>query len=269
MPIIESAAGRTHYKDFDFQVPWLHQEAPVVLVPGLGCTWRIWLCQLSSLSKSRRVIAIDPRGAGQSVPFDESGWGTEEMAADLLNVVDAAGLDKPIVVGMSMGGTVALQYALDYPERLCQLVLFGAFASAKGSDSEGLRPEALEFVRENSVRTVATTRMTAAIGQHGDKRLRDWLIEMISQNSTHVYRTQAEATFAFDVRNRLHEISVPTVVMNGELDRTATVQMARHLSDHIPGAQLHILEGLGHFGNLAEPERFNAPLSSLLLTMDS
>jgi pimeloyl-ACP methyl ester carboxylesterase len=121
-----------HYEDFNFAFPWEERGSPVVLMHGLGCNWTLWIKQLAWLVPSRRVIAVDARGSGQSRPAAQ-GWSTRDMAADLRAVVEDARLVKPVLVGLSMGGTIVLQYALDYPDALSHLVFPKSTSNSKSS----------------------------------------------------------------------------------------------------------------------------------------
>jgi pimeloyl-ACP methyl ester carboxylesterase len=255
-----------HYEDFNFAFPWEERGSPVVLVHGLGCNWTLWIKQLAWLVPYRRVIAIDNRGSGGSRPAAQ-GWSTRDMAADLRAVVEDAGLVKPVLVGLSMGGTIVLQYALDYPEALSHLVVADAPAGIPKEDQQQQeQQQEMHLINTVSAAETARRRMAHAFSTIGDQRLEQWLVAMIGAMDTDNYRFQANASFAFafSVGDRLHEITVPTTVVWGALDAMFPVFVARIIQQAIPHATLRIVEGHGHFVNLEAPDVFNAILAEVL-----
>ncbi len=106
--------------------------------------------------------------------------------------------------------------------------------------------------------------MSVAVSDDADARLRRWIVEMIAGGDVAGYRGQAHAAFAFDLRGRLKEITVPATVLHGSNDRTIPVQAAGITAAGIAGAELVILEGLGHFGCLENPAVFDPALARAL-----
>jgi len=251
-----------HYEDFNFAFPWEERGSPVVLVHGLGCNWTLWIKQLAWLVPYRRVIAIDNRGSGGSRPAAQ-GWSTRDMAADLRAVVEDARLVNPVLVGLSMGGTIVLQYALDYPDALSHLVVADAPAGIPEAYQQQEQLE-LHLINTVSISETARRRMAQAFSATGNQQLEQWMVAMIEAMDTENYRSQATATFAFNVWDRLHEITVPTTVVSGALDTIVPVLSARIIRQAIPHATLRIVEGSGHFVNLEAPEAFNAILAEVL-----
>jgi 3-oxoadipate enol-lactonase len=263
MPYIDGPDGNTiHYVDFNFAFPWEEKGKPIVLIPGLGVGWRIWIKQIPWLVQHHRVIGIDPRGRPESLPAAQ-GWTTADMAADVHMLVEHLSLARPVVLGQSFGGTIALQYALDYPDWLSQLVVFGS-PMGLTEETREMRIRDNKFINENPVEVVAKVRMARAFSDNADPRLRDWVIDMISQNDTKNYRTQANSSFGFDIRNRLSEIKVPTNIINGSNDRTIPPSVAKIIHQGIPNSRLHIMPDCGHFANLEVPEVFNRLLGEVL-----
>jgi pimeloyl-ACP methyl ester carboxylesterase len=119
-----------HFVDLDLHAEALHTEVsdPVVLIHGLGCNWHHWSRQIGWIAHSRRVVAVDVRGGGGKTRWARPRWSSSDMAADVHAVVTDLGLRRPAIVGCSMGGTIALQYALDYPADLSRLVVLASFA---------------------------------------------------------------------------------------------------------------------------------------------
>jgi pimeloyl-ACP methyl ester carboxylesterase len=157
MGFIEAADGTlVHFVDLDLHSEALHNEMndPVVLIHGLGCDWRHWSRQIGWISHSRRVVAPDMRGGAGKTRWIHPGWTTADMAADVYAVTRGLGLRHPALVGISMGGTIALQYALDHPADLGRPVVVDSFPGIPAEFAE-IRDEQLAFIEGHSLREIA------------------------------------------------------------------------------------------------------------------
>ncbi len=141
MPYVEIPRGALiHYVDLNLRGEWDPSPGPpVVLIHGLGCTWEIWRRQIGWLANARRVIALDVRGSGRSKAATGP-WTTADMAADVRAVVAQAAAHRPTVVGISMGGMIALQYAADYPGELERLVVYATLPGTPEEFARSRRP---------------------------------------------------------------------------------------------------------------------------------
>lgn len=254
-----------HYVDFDLHAEMLHDPVaePVVLLHGLGCNWRHWSRQIGWLAHCRRVVAPDIRGGSGKTRWPLLGWTTADMAADVHTVVVELGLRRPALVGLSMGGTVALRYALDYPEDVGRLVLVDTYPGIPAEFAAIVEAQKA-YIDSHSLREIAEERMAVAFTPAADPLTKAWVIEMIASGDIDGYQSQAHATLSFDVRDRLGEIAIPTTVIHGELDATVPAAAASLIAGAIAGAQLRIVEGQGHFAHLEAPERFNPILAEAL-----
>ena len=263
---IEGSGGSlVHFVDLDLHGEALHAGVsdPVVLIHGLGCDWRHWSRQLGWIAHSRRVVVPDVRGGAGKTRWTRPGWTTADMAADVFAVVAGLGLRRPALVGLSMGGTIALQYALDHPGDLSRLVVAGSLAGVPEEFARA-RDQRLEFIETHSLREIAEERMAVAFTAGADPATKAWVIEMIASGDLEGYRSQARVTLTFDIRHRLGEIAVPTTIIHGELDATAPAAFATMMGEAIPKATVHIIKGQGHFPNLEAPELFNPLLADAL-----
>jgi 3-oxoadipate enol-lactonase len=266
MPFIEAPDGAlVHFVDLDLHSEALHTQVndPVILIHGLGCDWRHWSRQIGWIAHARRVVIPDVRGGAGKTRWTHPGWTTADMAADIHAVAASLGLRRPALAGISMGGTIALQYALDHPADLSRLVLVDSFPGVPEQFTP-VRDQQLAFIQTHTLRQIAEERMAVAFTDRADPATKAWVIEMIAGGDLEGYRNQARATLTFDVRHRLREISVPTTIIHGELDATAPAAFAPLMAEAIPGATVHIIEGQGHFPSLEAPDRFNPLLASAL-----
>ena len=262
MPAIQGRDGNLiHYRDFSFALPWQAQR-PVILVHGLGCTWEVWLRQIPALANSRRVIAIECRGSGASRPAQQ-GWTMWDMGDDIATLVESLGLDRPDVVGLSMGGAVAMHFAIAHPVLLNRLITIGAPVGAIEA-VRATRGADFDFIQSNPIEVIARKRMERAFTGSPDPRHRDWMIDMISSMNIDDYRSQARAGVIMDLYDRLDQIQAPHEVINGEAETVVIPTVARYIVEHNPRARLHLIPGGRHFWNLEEPEACNALLLKLL-----
>lgn len=231
----------------------------LLLIHGLGCDASIWDPFIPRLTERRRVLAVCCRGSRGSRPHDDVAWSTADMAGDVARLIENRSSEAVDVIGLSMGGTVALQLALDAPELVGWLAVIGSFAGFADEVRPFLDAE-MERVRGESMRESAQRRIETAFSEGVDADTLAWVVDMVAGMHKPWYERQVAATFAFDVRDRLDEITAPTTVIAGSADRTVPVEMVREVADGIEGARFVELDGAGHFVHLEEPDRLIAAL---------
>jgi pimeloyl-ACP methyl ester carboxylesterase len=231
-----------------------------VLIHGLGCSWHHWSRQIGWIAHARRVVAVDMRGGGGKTRWTRPGWTTADMAADVYAVVTELGLRRPAIVGCSMGGTIALQYALDHPADISRLAVLASFASLPEEIAQSVERQSAD-IKSKSLREIAEERVGAAFTASADQGVRAWMVDMIAGGDKEGYESEAATTFAFNVRSRLGEIAVPTTIIHGDKDATVPVARAREMAEGIRDATLHVLPGEGHFANVQVPEKVNPLLA--------
>jgi len=195
--------------------------APLVVLGGLGLAVSEMGALIEPLAASFRVIAIDNRGAGRSVK-PAGPYSIEQMAADVLGVMDQLGVPCAHVLGMSMGGRVAMALALAQPGRVDRLVLVATgprAAKRRWRVRAGMMVAGLPGLR----------------GQH--------------RQPSSAMRAQFDATTRFDCTGRLGEIRAPTLIVHGKSDHIAPVTMAEQMHELIPGSRLVLIDG-GHYAPL-------------------
>jgi pimeloyl-ACP methyl ester carboxylesterase len=188
------------------------------------------------------------------------------MAGDMAGLLERLETGPVHVVGISMGGTLALQLALDFPELVDRLVLVNTFAR--------LRPErpsvwlyfALRFVLVHTLGLPIQARAVARRIFPGPDQelLRRVLFEQICQADPKGYRAAMRALARFNVLRRLGEIHVPTLVITSELDGTVSPKTQRILVERIPNARQGVIPGAGHAVTAEQPEAFNRAMIDFL-----
>ena len=116
-------------------------------------------------------------------------------------------------------------------------------------------------IKSHSLRQIAEDRVGAAFTDDADQGVRAWMVDMIAGGDKEGYESEAETTFAFDVSDRLQEITVPATVIHGEKDATVPVAVGRAVAEGIPGATMHVIGGEGHFANVQVPYKVDPLLA--------
>jgi pimeloyl-ACP methyl ester carboxylesterase len=233
--------------------------APVLLVMGLGLSAGAWWRSVPVLARRLSVITYDNRGVGRSEAFSHA-YTTEAMADDAVSVLDAAGVQRAHVYGISLGGMVAQQLALRHPERVASLVL----GATSPGGPRAVRPDAevVAFFRRR-LRMSQEEAASASIEFNYGARCRsehfDRIEEDLARRLAHpfperAYRAQMFAAGLHNCYGRLASIAVPTLVVHGRHDRMIPVANAQLIAERIPGARLRILEDSGHLYPTEEPE---------------
>lgn len=232
----------------------------VVLLHGMGFDLRCWAPHVEALAERYRVVRYDQRGYGRS-PLGE-GDAPICHALDLRALVEGLGLDRPVLVGWSMGGQNATEYALRYPDGLRGLAVLSAalqgmpFTDAARRTFAALRTTAPDVAAMGEVWLASpfvapslATPCAATIRQIvGDYGWSHWLVD------------RPNLRLDPPMVDRLDEVWVPTLVLVGEHDSEDMRWCARKLASEVPGARFEVLEGLGHLALLEDPAAVQAVL---------
>jgi pimeloyl-ACP methyl ester carboxylesterase len=236
---------------------------PVVLIMGLGGDHLAWGFQMGALAERYRVIAFDNRGVGQTSDPDAP-CTTRMMAEDARGLMDALRVERAYVVGVSMGGMIAQELALQHPERVRALHLGCTMARPDGylsSITTVWRDLRTQVSREMDLRTIGPWLFGATTYNE-----RPEFIEMLYQNalahphpqSLTGFLRQSEAVMAHDTLERLGAIGCPTLVSVAEEDILVPPRFSRQLAARVPGAQLELVKAAGHVYFWERPDVFNA-----------
>jgi 3-oxoadipate enol-lactonase len=245
--------------------------SPVVLIPGFTLDTRMWDSQMAAFSRKHRVIRYDLRGAGKSPPPT----GPYAQYEDLAALLGHLGVDKAHIVGLSLGGAIAIDFALASPGATLSLIPVDAssvggypwpaelsawFADITAAAERGDLAAAKEAWLATDWFAPARTRPEAwaqlleiAAGYSG------WHL----QNKNPVQRLTPPAM------GRLDAITAPTLVVVGELDLPFyNLPLAEALATQIQGARKVVLSGVGHMANMEDPARFNQAVLEFLAEVD-
>ncbi|MGK5640935.1 alpha/beta fold hydrolase [Streptomyces sp. URMC 126] len=244
----------------------LHYEdegtGPALLfLHGWGTSGRVWGAQLPAFVPDHRVVTVDWRGCGRSDrPAEGNDIGT--VVADLVELIGALGLDRPVVVGSSIGAVFALELALRHPE-----LIAGAVSVDGSAHWPTLEPSSSDLaagLREDRAGTLAGW-VPGWFGPDASPVLADWTIRQILDSGVFV-DGQFDQALAYDPRPALPGLRVPVHYVHGELSHIP-VAISRECAELTPGAELRVIAGAGHMAHQERPAAFNAALRGLLAVM--
>jgi pimeloyl-ACP methyl ester carboxylesterase len=189
------------------------------------------------------------------------------MAEDMAQLVSRLQTGPVHVVGISMGGTTALQLALDHPGLVERLVLVNTFASLRFDQPSTLFYFAVRYLLIHATGLPTQARVVARrlFPKPEQDELRQKFYEQVIQANPRGYRAAMRSLARFDVRRRLREIDVPTLVITGEQDGSIPIKIQRRLAEGIPGSRQVIIPSAGHGVTVDQPEAFNRILLDFLL----
>lgn len=257
----------------DVDLYWEESGAgpPLVLLMGLGVNCRGWDAQTPALASRFRTVVLDNRGIGRSGKPDGP-YRTAQMARDTLALMDALGVARAHVVGISMGGMIAQEVALAAPERVEKLVLCCTYARAErdlvegaGKGAFGARPEEIaDLTREQLFERMLPYLFTPAFIERERANFGDRFAPMWKGFSMRGFLGQMGAVFTHDALDRLGAVRAPTLVMTGTADRLVAPRHSDTLAAAIPGARLRRFDGASHGFNFEIPDEFNAAVLDFL-----
>jgi 3-oxoadipate enol-lactonase len=244
---------------------------PVVFISGLGSTRLGWWKQIEPFSRKFRVINMDNRDAGDSA-LGTGPYTIADMSEDTAGVIKNLNLGRAHIIGISMGGMIAQELAIRHPELVDKLVLVST--TAGGPTSVNAKPEiaALLVSTEADIEKRIRRTFTAIAGEgHMAKHPED--LEEIVKNSitkpmsAESYQRQLGACMGHwgqGTADRLTQIAAPTLVVHGDYDPLIPYPNGKYLAEHIKGARLITLPGVGHLSMIESPEQFNREVIEFL-----
>jgi 3-oxoadipate enol-lactonase len=220
----------------------------------------VWAPQLDHFSASRRAIAFDYPGYGESDPAP--GATRDDFAHAVLAAMDALGIERAHICGLSLGGVIAIAMHAAAPHRCASLVLADSFAVHP--EGQAIFDRSQEASRTIGMRALAEGRVDALLGGATGEAIRAEVIETMAAIDPAAYVTGAAAVWLADQGDRASAIGVPTLVMVGEEDEVTPPGLSEELAALIAGARLELISGAGHLANLEQPAAFNVAVDRFL-----
>lgn len=238
-------------------------------MPGLGGIGSFWAHQVGAFARDFRVVTHDHRGTGQS-SRSRIAYSVDQMADDVLRLMDALKIETAHYVGHSTGGAIGLTIAQDRPERIKRLVLSAAWAGEDNFFRRGfaVRQELLRIGGMQSYwrASVLMQRSPSWIHAHESAITEEEAKTMLDPPDPEILQSRIDAILRFDRRARLGEIKAPTLVVVARDDMITPPYLSEELAANIPGAELAVLHHGGHFVPLIDPAAYNQVIRRFLLT---
>ena len=259
MPFVENQGARIHWDEQG-------EGPPVLMIMGLGAASGLWWRTRPVLARGYRTIAFDNRGVGQSdVP--PGPYSMPVMASDAAAVLDAAGVAGAHVFGISMGGMIAQEFALQYPTRVLSLIL--GCTAAGGPNSLRAEAAATQTLKMRSTMSREEAEQAFIPFLYDDNTPRERVEEdLVKRRPLYAtpegYTAQLQAILAWQADDRLPQITAPTLVIHGKNDRLVPPGNAERIASRIPGAELVLLPGANHMFTTDQPEAAHAVLLRFL-----
>ena len=245
------------------------QGEPLLLIMGLGYPSDAWYRTRPILAQKYRTIAFDNRGVGRS-EMPPGPYPIPVMASDAAAVLDAADVDSAHIFGISMGGMIAQEFTLQYPQRVRSLIL-GCTASG-GPHAVRSDPEATAMLmaRGTMTREEAAEAAVPFIYDRGTER--KLIDEDIDRRrpwfpAAQAYNAQLQGILAWEAYSRLSQINVPTLVIHGETDRLVPAGNGKLIAENIRGAKLVMLKNASHIFPTDQPEEAHRAILDFLASV--
>ncbi|HEX5008962.1 MAG TPA: alpha/beta hydrolase [Planctomycetota bacterium] len=229
--------------------------APVVLLHGGQLDSRMWDAQFGVLAAHYRTIRYDARGYGHSSPPA----GAYSHAADLLALLDQLDVQRANLVGLSLGGRIAVDFALAHPERVASLVLAGPGLSGWDWSDESRDPALQQTIASGDRARIAAAWLAgpymAPAMSHADLAPR--LRELAADNAGSFLQPERETPLQPPAAGRLGELHGPVLLIVGSRDVKDIQDIVERLAAKVQGARVATFDGAGHMVNMEQPDAFN------------
>ncbi len=229
------------------------EGTPLLFCHGSGGGHHHWLYQFKAMPPAVNPLAVDLPGHGRS-----EGKALDDIDAyrDFIRrFFNALGLGSFVLAGHSMGGAIALSYALKYPEDLRGLILLGTGARLR------VLPAFLEELRQGRVPEAMAGYLYAP---DAPEELIDLGRKEIENSEPSIYLADLTACDNFNLIDKISRITVPALIICGSEDSMTPVKYSRYLDEHIPQSRLEIIEGAGHMAMLEQAEAVNRAIAKFI-----
>jgi pimeloyl-ACP methyl ester carboxylesterase len=250
------------------------ERTPVLFVHGLGGRWQNWLENIPRIARRRRVVAIDLPGFGRSqMPREAISIAAYADVVD--RVCDLFELESVALVASSMGGLIAAELALRFPQRLERLALVSPVAARMGDFDPAPATALLAALARTRLGTPAGIRAIiarprsrhvafATVVRHPTRIAPDMLWELAGGQGADGFAGAFAAMLSHDLREELARVAVPALIVHGREDMIVPLADSLWLAQSLPSGQLEIFEDTGHLAMVERPRRFNDALERFL-----
>ncbi|MEM1044525.1 MAG: alpha/beta fold hydrolase [Pseudomonadota bacterium] len=239
--------------------PW------IVFSHSLACTSEMWRPQIDSFARTHRVLLFDTRGHGRS-DCPEGPYTMEELGQDAADLLKALNIDNAHFVGLSMGGMIGQELALNHPEMVVSLTIADSTSRWPPGAIElfaGRARQGVEAGMDSLVKATLERWFTPAYHRTNPEDVAK-IGDMIRSTPVTGYAGCSHAIPRINYTHRLKEISCPVLVLVGAQDAGTVPALSYEIHENCPGSELFEIENASHLSNVEQPEAFNRVLSEFL-----
>jgi pimeloyl-ACP methyl ester carboxylesterase len=244
----------------------------ILFIHGHPFNRSMWQPQVDALRDRYRLIVPDLRGYGDSPASPDAPVTQEQFATDLVEILDERNVPKAVVVGLSMGGQIAMEFGRRFPDRVDGLVLAATFAEAETQEGVADRFRIAERMEREGMAVIGCEILPRLIGKTSmaaRPQLAAFVYGMICdtcpKSAAAAVRGRA---LRKDYRNTLRGFTFPSLVVIGDEDSYTSVAQGQAMQALIPQCALHVFPRVGHLPNLEQPLRFNASLDEFIASLN-
>jgi len=239
----------------------------IIFIHGFPLNKSMWDMQVEALKDTYRVIAYDVRGHG----YSDSGntkFSIALFASDLLDLMDAIGLERTIVCGLSMGGYIALNAVINNPDRFDALILSDTQCIADSKIVKTKRWEAIQSIKENGVENYANESLINLFATESfftrQKEIAAVKDMILSSSQESLANTLSALMTRKETCSKLSKITIPVLFIVGDQDNITPVTSSELMHNKIPSSYLKIISHAGHLSNIENPSVFNYHIERFL-----
>jgi 3-oxoadipate enol-lactonase len=237
-------------------------QPPILFLHSIGCDHRLWDAQVAALAEHAPVLRPDLRGHG-AAPKPKGDYRLDDLIGDAVSVLDAAGVARAVVCGLSLGGLVAQGLALRAPERVSGLVLANTAPRIGAPEVWGQRAEVVRTQGLAAIAEMAMARFFSESFRREQPEVVAGFRERLIAASAAGYAGCCAVLRDTDISTEVARIRAPTLVLAGANDVSTPPDQLRALADTIPGARYRELDA-AHLSNIEQPAAFTAEVRSFL-----
>ncbi len=238
---------------------------PVLFLHGLGSSSMGWQLQQDVFAQKYSVLLADMRGHGRS-SHPPGPYSVSQFGADVIGLLDELDIVKPVhLVGLSMGGMISFQMAVDYPERVRSMTIVN---SGPELISDGFRNKLLMWQRKMLINFLSLEKIGNAVAgrlfpEPEQEKFRDLFVKDLLQNDKKSYKAATKALFGWSVRDRIGQIACPVLVISADQDYTPVAAKEAYVAEMLH-AKLLVIENSHHATPIDQASLFNTAVLQFL-----
>ena len=260
-----------HVNGLKFHVQTFGSGVPIIMIMGLGAPGDKWKHNYELLSKWFWCIVPDNRGAGLSDKPEAESYTTEQMADDIIGIMDTLDIKKAHVMGVSMGGAIAQQVALKVPDRVLSLILTSTFASVSPAFKKALNL-ICELKEDTDPAVLKQLNLWMTYGQYTQIHHPEKIEKSIEEDAAYpypmpvyAYKAQCGACLSHNTAGRLHELKMPVLIAAGAKDLFMNIEKTMELVHGISQAEFYLAPEGGHVHQWEYPEPYDSVVVGFLM----